>query len=55
MLYMTVHGRPRFATVITDQWTIRLSFILGMLGAAAAAFVDWRARTRQLSGQGVAR
>jgi hypothetical protein len=41
LFYMTAHGRPRFATVITDQWTIRLSFLLGLLGALGAALVHW--------------
>jgi hypothetical protein len=37
--YMIIHGQPRFAIVVTDQWTIRGSFLLGIvsfLGTFAA-------------------
>jgi hypothetical protein len=46
MLFMTVHGRPRFASTITDVWTIRASFLLGILGAIAAAATSWSASQR---------
>jgi hypothetical protein len=47
LLFMALHGRPRFATEVTDPWTIRLSFLLGILGASAAALTSWHAgRTR---------
>jgi hypothetical protein len=36
MLYLVAHGRPRFTTVVTDQLTIRMSFILAAVGAAGA-------------------
>jgi hypothetical protein len=32
MLYMSAHGRPRFAATITDQATIRVSVLLGVGG-----------------------
>jgi hypothetical protein len=42
LAYMFVHGQPRFASTITDELTIRASFILGILGAAGAAVADRR-------------
>jgi hypothetical protein len=55
LLFMTVHGRPRFATTITHVWTIRASFLLGILGATAAVAASWwaskrRQRTKDHSG-----
>jgi hypothetical protein len=47
MLFMTAHGRPRFASTITDAWTIRSAFLLGILGAFAAATASWRTHERQ--------
>jgi hypothetical protein len=47
LLYMTAHGRPRVAAVVTDQSTIRLSFLLGLLGAIAAALVNWQVQQRR--------
>jgi hypothetical protein len=47
MLFMTAHGRPRFASTITDTWTIRGSFLIGMLGALAAAAASWWAHERE--------
>jgi hypothetical protein len=40
MLFMLVHGRPRFATVVSDAMTIRLSFALGVTGAVVAIVLD---------------
>jgi hypothetical protein len=42
MLYLVAHGRPRFATTVTDQLTIRMSFLLGILGAVSAATASWQ-------------
>jgi hypothetical protein len=42
MLYLAAHGRPRFATTVTDQLTIRLSFLLCILGAVGAATASWQ-------------
>jgi hypothetical protein len=49
LMYMLVHGRPRFAFTVTDQLTIRASFMLGMLGLAAALLADWNARHGSVS------
>ena len=46
LLYMWAHGHPRFASTITDQWAIRFGFLLGALGAVAAALADWHRRRR---------
>jgi hypothetical protein len=43
LAYMFAHGRPRFASTVTDQLTIRASFLLGILGVTAAVVADWRA------------
>jgi hypothetical protein len=42
MLYLVAHGRPRFVTTVTDQLTIRMSFLLGILGAAGVAMASWQ-------------
>jgi hypothetical protein len=48
MLFMTVHDGPRFASTITDAWTIRASFLLGVLGAmTAAATSSWAHRAQR--------
>jgi hypothetical protein len=44
LLFMSAHGRPRFASTITDQGTIRAAFLLGLLAAVAAAATSWWAR-----------
>jgi K+-sensing histidine kinase KdpD len=44
--YLWVHGEPRFARVVTDQGTIRLGFLLGIVGAIAATLADWRQKVR---------
>jgi hypothetical protein len=36
LMYLWAHGDPRFALTITDQWTIRCAFLLGILGAVGA-------------------
>jgi hypothetical protein len=43
--YLFAHGRPRFASTISDPVTIRAGFVLGILGAVCAVAADWRART----------
>jgi hypothetical protein len=48
LLHLIVHGQPRFATTITDPWTIRLGFLLGILGVLAAALAGRQpARSRR--------
>jgi hypothetical protein len=49
LLYLWAYGHPRFATTITDPWTIRVAFLLGLLGALAAAIGSWRHDVRGTS------
>ena len=49
-LYLLAHGRPRFASTVTDPLTIRLAFLLGLLGAGAAVLADWRRCQRAEAG-----
>jgi hypothetical protein len=44
VLFLWAHGDPRFASTVTDPWTIRCSFFLGILGALGACAGDWRYR-----------
>jgi hypothetical protein len=44
LLYLWAHGDPRFASTITDQWTIRCAFLLALVGALGACAGDWRRR-----------
>jgi hypothetical protein len=40
IVYMWAHGAPRFAGRVTDPSTIRLAFVLGVLGSVAALLAD---------------
>jgi hypothetical protein len=49
LLYAWAHGNPRFSSTVTDQWTIRWSFLLGMLGVLGACVADWYWREKLAS------
>jgi hypothetical protein len=41
MLFMWAHGRPRFASTVTDASIVRASFSLVVAGVAVAFFARW--------------
>jgi hypothetical protein len=47
LLYLWVHGEPRFQNTVTDHGTIRAAFALGLAGMVGAVVGNWRRRVNR--------